>query len=71
VCDLAYVLLLENWQRQAIADRQALVSRGVSEQLPTFALAQVRLDEVLEAEPVAAKHIDAEQMELRIALGVA
>ena len=69
---MAYVLLLENWQRQAIADRQALIALGVREGLPTFGEVRRRLDEALLAEPDAPEsEVDSEQMELRRALGVA
>jgi hypothetical protein len=65
------VLLLDKWERQALADRQGLISRGVSEDLPTLAEAQESLDEALTAEPKRLEAVDSEQMELRRALGVA
>jgi hypothetical protein len=72
VCDLAYVLLLDKWERQALADRQALIARGVDEGLPTLAETQQRLNEALTAEPKpVVVAVDDEQMELRRALGVA
>jgi hypothetical protein len=74
VCDLAYVVLLEERERQTLADRQALIARGVVEDLPSFRAEQQRIDEALAAEPKpadAGKQISPEQMELRRALGVA
>ena len=72
MCDLAYVWLLEHWQRQAMVDRQALIGRVDPKDLPTFGTAQVQFDEVLAAESVAAPTSDlsTEQLELRQALGV-
>jgi hypothetical protein len=65
------VLLLDKWERQALADRQGLISRGFGEDLPTLAEAQESLDEALTAEPKRLEAVDSEQMELRRALGVA
>jgi len=68
------VLLLETWERQALADRQALITRGIDEGLPTLAETRQRLNEALTAEPKAPAVVsgpDDEQMELRRALGVA
>jgi hypothetical protein len=65
------VLLLDQWERQTLADRQALLSQGIGDDLPTLVQAQVRLDEALAAEPKRLEAVDSEQMELRRALGVA
>jgi hypothetical protein len=65
------VLLLDQWERQTLADRQALLSQGIGDDLPTLVQAQTRLDEALAAEPKRLEAVDSEQMELRRALGVA
>jgi hypothetical protein len=62
---------LDRWERQALADRQGLIARGVSEELPTLAEVQTRLDDALAAEPKVLESVDSEQMELRRAMGVA
>ena len=61
-------------ERQALADRQALISRGVGEDLPTSFSEQQRFDEWLEAESQERAPLtgtDLAEMELRMALGVA
>lgn len=69
---MAYVLLLDKWERQALADRQALITRGVTDDLPSLAGAQAKLDAALEAEPQApGAGLSVEEYELRVALGVA
>jgi hypothetical protein len=74
VCDLAYLLLLEQVERQTLADRQVaafqMVMLGEGGQLPTVAEARQQLDAALIAEPVEATAVDVEQVELRRALGV-
>lgn len=71
MCDVVYVLLLDEWQAQAMADRQALIARGVAEGLPTMGSTRDRFDEALEAEPVApGAGLTTEEYELREALGV-
>lgn len=72
MCDLAYVWLLELWQRQAMVDRQALLARGIVEDLPTFGTAQTQFDGALNADAVPSAHssLSVEQLELRQALGV-
>lgn len=73
---MAYLLLIEQLERRVLADRQALIARGVSEQLPEFQVEQAALDARLVAEPTVtpAEHFSVEQIEkleeLR-ALGVA
>ncbi len=71
---MAYVVLLDERERQVLADRQGLIARGTTEGLPSFRAEVQRIDEALAAEPQAvdpAKQISPEQMELRRALGVA
>jgi len=65
------VLLLDQWERQTLADRQGLLANGVRKELPTLAEAQRRLYEALVAEPKVLESVDSEQMELRRAMGVA
>jgi hypothetical protein len=65
------VLLLDQWERQTLADRQGLLASGVREELPTLFEAQQRLHEALVAEPKRLESVDNEQMELRQAMGVA
>jgi hypothetical protein len=65
------VLLLDKWERQALADRQALLTRGLTEGLPSLGAAQEAFDAALCAEPKRLEAVDSEQMELRRALGVA
>lgn len=66
------MLLLENWQRQAMVDRQAMLLRGVAENVPTFGTAQAKLDELLSSppQPAVEQTLSVEQYELRQALGV-
>lgn len=71
MCDVAYVLLVEQVERRVLADRSGLIARGAVEDLPTLHEAQYRLDEVLAAEPVPVQRVDSEQFRLRRALGVA
>lgn len=69
-----YVIRLEQLERQVLADRQALITRGVSEGLPTLDSEQERFDAWLVAEPAerpVMTDADVEQLELRVALGVA
>jgi hypothetical protein len=74
VCDLAYLLLVEQVERQTLADRQVaafqMVMSGEGGQLPTVAEARQQLDAALIAVPVEATAVDVEQAELRRALGV-
>jgi hypothetical protein len=68
------VLLIEQLERQALADRQALLSRGVTEELPTAYSEQRRFDAWLEAEPEKVQPlagVELDEQELRMALGVA
>lgn len=61
-------------ERRVLADRQGLIARGVSENLPTLGLEQAAFDVALEAEPERLAPLslaESEQMELRRALGVA
>lgn len=69
MCDLAYVLLLEQWERQFLAAYQAAVAGGAEP--PKWHEVQARLDAALVAEPKVLAAVDGDQMELRQALGVA
>ena len=74
ICDLAYVLLIEQLERQALADRQALLVRGVTEDLPSAFSEQQRFDAWLQAEAEAVTPptgLEVNEQELRMALGVA
>ncbi len=75
MCDLAYLLLLERLERQVLADRQIaalqLVMSGEGGDLPTLQETREAFDAALVAEPQQGTQVDAEQMELRRALGVA
>jgi hypothetical protein len=74
VCDVAYVLLVEQLERRVLADRQALVARGVSEDLPTPGVEQARFDEFLTSEqrrPEAMTEAEIARNEELTALGVA
>lgn len=69
---MAYVLVVEQFERQLLADRTGLVARGVTdEDLPTMRAAQAKLDDLLAAEPQPVQSVDSEQYRLRQALGVA
>lgn len=74
MCDLAYVLLVEQLERQVLADRQIaalqFVMSGEGGDLPTLAESVAQFDEALVAAPQPAD-VDDEQMRLRRALGVA
>jgi hypothetical protein len=68
------VLLIEQLERQALADRQALLSRGITDDLPTAFSEQQRFDAWLTAEPEARDAMapaDVAKLEELIALGVA
>jgi hypothetical protein len=66
------VVLLEERQREWLADRAGLVARGHGESdLPPFREVQERFDARLSAEPEPVKQVDAEVLEFRRALGVA
>lgn len=68
------MLVVEQLQRQALADRQALLSRGITEDLPTTLSAQQHFDDWLLAEREPAEPLTPEQLERReelLALGVA
>lgn len=71
ICDVAYVLLVEQTERRVLADRGGLIARGVAEDLPALNEAQARLDEALASEPVAVQSVDSNEYRLRVALGVA
>jgi hypothetical protein len=67
------VLVVEQVQRQAMADRQALLARGVTEDLPTVLSAQQHFDDWLTAEEEPAELLTPEQVARReelMALGV-
>jgi hypothetical protein len=76
VCDLAYVMLLDQLERQVLADRHVaavLMAAGAQDvPLPDFTEERARLDAALTEEPATvASHVEVEQLELRRALGVA
>lgn len=80
MCDLAYVLLIEQRERQVAADRQLVATMNASGRyehvsLPEFGAERDKLDAALVADPAdrdaAPAGVDAEQWELRQALGVA
>lgn len=74
VCDLAYVLLLDNLERHVLADRHvaavlmAAGAEGVT--LPTMQEQRLVFDAALLAEHQG-HDLDTEEMQLRRALGVA
>jgi hypothetical protein len=68
------VLLVEQLERLALADRQALLVRGVTEDLPSVLSAQRRFDEWLTAKPEPIEAMTPEQIARReelMAMGVA
>ena len=68
------MVLVEQIERRTLADRQALLSRGVTENLPTLGAEQDAFDAWLCEEPKPRAELspaELEQLELRIALGVA
>jgi hypothetical protein len=75
VCDVVYVLRIEQLERRVLADRQALLSRGVVEGLPEFDEEQAAFDAWLESEPneerAALSPADLAKLEELTALGVA
>lgn len=76
VCDLAYVLLLDQLERLLLADRHVVAvlrAAGHDIPLPTYQERRELFDAALVSEPKPAKadEVDSEQMELRRALGVA
>ena len=75
MCDLAYVLLVDQLERQVLADRQVaatLLAAGASGvELPDVADKRRLFDAALVEEPRPVTPIDDEQWELRRALGVA
>ena len=78
MCDLAYLLLVEQLERQVIADRQIVATYNASghfedRPLPNFYEVRQQFDAALVEEPslIPVSVADLEQMELRQALGVA
>jgi len=75
VCDLAYVLLLDQLERLLLADRHVaavfIAAGGDDVTLPTYRERRLLFDQSLAAEPAPTVDVDPEQMELRRALGVA
>lgn len=68
------MLVVGQLERQALADRQALLARGVVEDLPTIFSAQQHFDDWLVAEQQPAQAMTPEQVARReelMALGVA
>ena len=72
---MAYVLLLDELERHVLAERQVVaISNAFSNEpqpLPSFIEYRERFDAALVAEPQPLDVVDAEQMQLRRALGVA
>jgi hypothetical protein len=74
VCDLVYVIRVEQLERRVLADRQALLSRGVVEGLPEFDSEQEAFDAWLVSEPADRTEMspaDLARFEELAALGVA
>jgi hypothetical protein len=74
LCDLSYLLQVEQIERRVLADRQALIARGLSENLPTFGVEQAAFNEWLVSEPERLEPMTVEQVEkseLLRSLGVA
>ena len=69
MCDLAHLIWVERRERQALADRQGLIASGMREGLPEVG-AQLEEFERLLAEEPAVSRLDADEIELRRALGV-
>lgn len=69
MCDIAHALLLERVERAALARYQAALMRGIEPESVWDALAN--FDARLDAQPKPGEEIDAAQMALRRALGVA
>jgi len=68
------VVVVEQLERQALADRQALIGRGLVEELPTVFTAQQHFDEWLVSEQKSAQAMTPEQLarhEELVAMGVA
>jgi hypothetical protein len=65
------VLLLDQWERQTLADRQGCSPAVSATTCRRWSRRRTRLDEALAAEPKRLEAVDSEQMELRRALGVA
>ena len=68
------MLLVEQLERRVLADRQALIARGIGENLPTRGVEQANLDSWLVEEPKPLERLSPAELEkldeLR-ALGVA
>jgi hypothetical protein len=64
-------MILEQLERQVLADRQGLIARGVGKDLPFFPTERDALMERLAAEPVTVTQVDSEEQQLRRALKVA
>lgn len=75
VCDVAYVLLLDELERQVLADRHVIAVHNASgryeeQPLPTFHERRTVFDAAL-VEEARTTDVDSEEMQLRRALGVA
>lgn len=77
LCDVVYVLLLEQLERQVLVDRQVAAAHNTSGRfepvpLPSWHEHRQRFDEALEADPAVSpvSSLSVEQRELREALGV-
>lgn len=75
LCDLVEVTLLEQLERQVLADRQALIGRVEPDELPFYPKAAAEARERWAAEPgavdPAVKVLSTEETELRRVLRVA
>lgn len=74
MCDVAYVLLVEQLERQVTADRQVaavFIAAGAKKvELPQLPEQRRLLEAALVEEPRVLTSVDSKQMELRRALGV-
>lgn len=76
VCDVAYVLLVGQLERQVLADRHLAVVMNASGRyrqevpVPELGVHRRLLDEALVEVPRVLSAVDSKQMELRRALGV-
>jgi hypothetical protein len=71
---VAYVLLIERMERRVLADRQALLSRGITDGLPSVDEEQAAFDAYLISEAQTAEQMTPTQLALHeelVALGVA
>lgn len=69
MCDIAHAVLMERVEAAGLARYQAALIRGIEP--PSIDEARAKFDDSLTEEPTAEKPVDAAQMALRRALGVA